>query len=165
MAGPRQATAVVTAKGKKHLTKAETAARLAAEERALGGDEGDKGSFQAPRWLPASLREDFRALRAELVRRGLMVKMDRDMLGFFLVAREEYVACARRASAAIERGDLDGASEWSSIQDRYFKQARGAANDMGLTVTSRLRLALPEPPEQQSDNAFLRLLESRQRRA
>ena len=29
------------------------------------------------------------------------------------------------------------------VQERYFKQARNCANDMGLTVSSRCRLVLP----------------------
>ena len=159
MAGPRQATAVVVANGRKHLTKAETERRLAAEAAARGPEGESAGKFHAPDWLPQQLRGEYNTLRAELVRRKLMEKLDRDILGFYLVAREEYVSAGKRSSAAISRGDVDGARDWSSIQERYFKQARACANDMGLTVTSRCRLVLPEAPPDEDDNDFLRLIQ------
>lgn len=160
MAGGRQATDVVVAKGRKHFTKAELEARRAAEARVQGQAEDGPGQFHAPAWLPQALREEFNALRTELVRRGLMAKIDRDMLGFYLVAREEYTAAGRRASAAIRKGDADGAKDWSSVQEKYYKQARACANDMGLTVTSRCRLVVPDAPQkEEADNPFLRLIQ------
>ena len=52
------------------------------------------------------------------------------------------------------------ADGWSRIQDRYFKQTRACANDMGLTITSRCRLVVPgagEPDE--PENPFLQLIQ------
>ena len=39
---------------------------------------------------------------------------------------------------------VEAADEWSRVQDRYFKQARACASDLGLTVTSRCRLTVPD---------------------
>lgn len=160
MSGPRQAAAVVIANGRKHFTKAEKEARLESDANARRAGEKDPGAFQAPPWLPTELRKDFAALRRQLVERGLMIAMDRDTLGYYLVARTEYVSAGKRASAAIAAGDVDGARDWSSIQERYFKQARGCASDLGLTVTSRCRLVLP-PKEDEGEDEFTAFLNRR----
>ena len=52
------------------------------------------------------------------------------------------------------------ADSWGKIQERYFKQARNCANDMGLTVTSRCRLVVPAAPQKgEEDNPFLQLIQ------
>ena len=33
---------------------------------------------------------------------------------------------------------------WSKIQERYFKQCRSSANDLGLSISSRCKLVVPE---------------------
>jgi P27 family predicted phage terminase small subunit len=159
MAGKRQATAVVIANGKSHMTKAEIQERLDAEDAARGQDESTQ--FHAPSWLPQALRSEFNDLRAQLVDRGLIAKIDRDILGFYLVARVEYVNAGQRASMAISKGDAEGAKDWSAIQERYFKQAKGCANDLGLTITSRCRLVLP-PKEEEAPDEFTAFLQRRQ---
>ena len=160
MAGPRQATAVVLANGRSHMTKAEIKARQDSEDRARGPTEGSSKQFQAPKWLPKQLRSEFNALRTQLVERDLIAKIDRDILGFYLVARSEYVSAGELASAAIQAGDVENAKDWSSIQERYFKQAKGCAADLGMTVTSRCRLVLP-PKEEPEEDEFTALLRRR----
>jgi P27 family predicted phage terminase small subunit len=132
------------------MTQEQIQRRRDAEDAARGSD--DTKSFHAPDWLPQELRGEFNTLRKELVDRKLMEKLDRDALGFYLVAREEYVQAGKRASRSIADGDLEGARDWSAIQDRYFKQARGCAADLGLTVTSRCRLVLPPKEEDEKDD-------------
>ena len=64
------------------------------------------------------------------------------------------------AGEALDQGDQEKADGWSRIQDRYFKQARACANDMGLTVTSRCRLVVPGAGEQEEpENQFLQLIQ------
>ena len=46
----------------------------------------------------------------------------------------------------------------------FFKQCRGCANDMGLTVTSRCRLVLPESARPPEENAFERLMREKRER-
>ncbi len=157
MAGPRQAAEVIIANGRKHLTQAEKEQRMASDAAARKKSEGESDKFQAPDWLPKELRKEYAWYRKALTERGLIAQIDRDVLGFYLVARTEYTNAGKRASAAIAAGDVDGARDWSSIQERYFKQARACANDMGLTITSRCRLVLPPKEEEQEDEftAFL----------
>ena len=50
--------------------------------------------------------------------------------------------------------------------ERHFKQARACANDMGLTVTSRCRLVVPDSPQKgEENNPFLALIQGGQKRA
>lgn len=160
MARARQAAAVIIGNGLSHMTNAEKAERLETDALARSAGGGPAGSFHPPGWLPKALRGEFNELRGLLAELGLISKMDRDILGFYLVARSEYVRAGMRASDAIAAGDDEGAQSWSAVQDRYFKQARGCANDLGLTVTSRCRLVLP--PKQDGDvDEFTQLLQRR----
>lgn len=43
-------------------------------------------------------------------------------------------------------------------QNTYFTQARACANDMGMTITSRCRLVLPESSQPKEPNAFEEML-------
>lgn len=43
-------------------------------------------------------------------------------------------------------------------QNTYFTQARACANDMGMTITSRCRLILPESSQPKEPNAFEEML-------
>ena len=60
----------------------------------------------------------------------------------------------------MNSGNAKGALEWSTLEDRYFKQARACAGDLGLTVTSRCKLVLP-PKEAEEDDPFEALLAGR----
>ena len=54
---------------------------------------------------------------------------------------------------ALAQRDQEGADGWGKIQERYFKQARNCANDMGLTVTSRCRLVVPDTGKQATEDS------------
>lgn len=166
MAGTRQPTALVEAKGKKHLTKAETAQRKAREPVLSASSEGEGSKIRAPSWLPKWLAEDFNDLRAQLVTAGIFAKMDRDTLGRYLVAQHQFVAAMKRLNDALDSGDEEGCATWGREQERAFKQARACANDLGLTVTSRCKLVLPEGAKDKSPpNPVLELLKRKEERA
>lgn len=168
MAGARQPLAVVEAKGRKHLTKAEKAGREAAEPALSAPKDGEGSKIRAPDWLPEYLRKDFNDLRAQLVEAGLFSKLDRDTLGRYLVARHHFAATMRKVTDALDAEDAEEAKVWGTEQERYFKQCRACAMDMGLSISSRCRLVIPEalrPKEDPEEAAFLTLLERRRRDA
>lgn len=80
MSRPREPIALLEAKGKKHLTKAERAKRTASEPALAAPASGEGSKIRAPDWLPEWLREDFNALRAKLVAAGIFSGLDRDTL-------------------------------------------------------------------------------------
>lgn len=155
MPGPRQPTDVVKAKGRKHLSRAEEAQRRAGEVQV----ERPK-TVKVPKWVPEDLKKEFRALGRKLLAAGLYTDLDADTLGRYLIAQRQYILAAQEAEQALRRRDQEGADDWGKIQERYFKQARNCANDMGLTVTSRCRLVVPDAPQKgEEDNPFLQLIQ------
>ena len=66
MAGKRQPTDVVIANGRKHLSKAEEAERRAGEVKVSPAK-----TAKPPKWLPETLKKDFRAIGKRLIASGL----------------------------------------------------------------------------------------------
>lgn len=165
MAGKRQPTDLVAANGRKHMTRAEEDARRDAEVRVPPPE-----TAKPPKWLPKALRKDFKALGGKLLAVGLYTELDADNLGRYLIAHAQYQAATAEVQRALNVSprDAEAAETWGKIQERYFKQARNCANDMGLTVSSRCRLVLPTvapaafaPTEEDEFTARLRERQSR----
>ncbi len=156
MPGPRQPTDLIEAKGRKHLSKAEAAERRKREPKV----EKAK-TAKPPKWLPEALKKDFRALGRRLIAAGLYTDLDADTLGRYLVAQHQWILAAGEAEKALAALDQEQADAWGRVQERYFRQARNCANDMGLTVTSRCRLVVPESAKQETEesNPFLQLIQ------
>ena len=155
MPGARQPTDVILANGRKHLSKAEEAARRAGEVSLPVAK-----TAKPPKWLPETLRKDFRALGKRLISAGIYTELDADTLGRYLIAQHQWLIATAETEWALSARDQEAADNWGRIQERYFKQARNCANDMGLTVTSRCRLVVPTNPEQAGEeaNPFLQLI-------
>lgn len=144
MSGKRQPTEVVKANGRKHLTVAEEEAR---RDREIHVPPPDK--VEPPDWFPKGkkLRAEYCEIAEILRAAGLFSELDRDVLAQYFVARERWVAADKQAAKAI-KDKKDGAEklarEWTNVQSAYFRQARQCAEVMGLSVSSRCRLQVPE---------------------
>ena len=161
MPGPRQKLSVLEGRGKKHLSKSEKAQR-AAQEVALP----KPARMRVPKWLPEYLKADFRALAKELLDADMgAAQLDRDTLGRYLVAQRQFTAAMCMVQDALDQQDAELAGKWTKAQDAYFKQARACANDLGMTITSRCRLVLPDSGKRQEENPFERMMRERERRA
>lgn len=174
MGNPRQPIELIEAKGWSHKTKAE------AEQRRSGQVKAKKPkSARPPKWLPEEMAKDFRAIGKQLIALGVYSALDADTLGRYLVASHQWLIATQMAEAALTKRtvradgspgkltpDLDEADAWGRIQERYFKQARNCANDLGLTITSRCRLVIPEGARQTPEsNPVLELLKRKEARA
>lgn len=155
MAGKRQPTDVVIANGRKHLSRAEEAERRAGEVKVSPAK-----TAKPPKWLLEELKPHFRRLGKRLIAAGLYTELDADTLGRYLVAQHQWELATDEVEKALAEIDPEEAEDWSRIQDRYFKQARACANDMGLTVTSRCRLVVPDTGKQaeEDNNPFLEVI-------
>lgn len=156
MAGPRQPTDLVKANGRKHLSKAEEAERRAKEVVVT-----KPKTAKPPKWLPEGLKKEYRTLGKQLIDAGLYTGLDQDNLGRYLIAQHQWLIATGEAEKALAARDQEQADAWGKVQDRYFKQARNCANDMGLTVTSRCRLVVPQSTQQSTEeiNPFLQLIQ------
>ncbi len=152
---------MVKTNGRKHLSRAEEAERRSREARVSPAK-----TAKPPKWLPEALKKDFRALGRKLIAAGIYTDLDADTLGRYLVAQHQWIIAAGEAEQALAQRDQEQADAWGRVQDRYFKQARNCAGDMGLTVTSRCRLVVPEGLKlREDDNPFLQLIEGGRRDA
>ena len=156
MSGKRQPLAVIEANGRKHLSRAEKAERESVEVKL----EKPK-RISVPVWLPEDLKGDFRKIAKELLEADMgAAQLDRDTIGRLVVAQAQYTAATRKVRDLLDQENVEEAGAWSKLQEMYFKQARSCANDLGLTITSRCRLVVPDRAPKQAENPFLRLLES-----
>ena len=163
MAGQRQPIALVQAKGKKHLTKAEIEERQRTEVKAAA----DK--VTAPQYLSPTQKRTFKKIVKEL--------RDVDALARLVIAQEKYIAVTQELNrqpimveieiatkqldeygqpVKIRKEVVNGEVErLALLQDRYFKQCRQGAADFGLTVSSRCRLVVPKKDkETPKENKF-----------
>lgn len=148
MAGQRQPTNLVIAKGRKHFTKEEVERRLSREPRV------SFTSIEAPEYLPKNLESKFYDYAYKLLDIGIMTELDEDCLANYLISHNLYLQYTNKISQAMRAGDLDKAADYTKVQDRYFKQMRACAMDLGLTISSRCKLVVPERDEQPKENKF-----------
>lgn len=155
MPGKRMPTAVVKANGRKHLSKQEEADRLAQEVHVDAPEQ-----IVPPRWLAKKHHEEFLEIAGILAELELYAELDRDVLAQYFVCRERWLAADKEAAKAIRDKDEKRAREWGGVQSSYFKQARQCAESMGLSVTSRCRMVLPDgvKQKQEDENPFLTLI-------
>lgn len=139
MSGAREPTAIVLAKGAKHLSQAEIAERMAREVHPL-----KPKSVSVPKWLPDDCKKDFRMIAKQLIELGIFCKLDADVLGRYVVAHQLYLKATDRVMTEMGSGeDLDALETWTRIQDKYFKQCETCARALGLSVSSRCKLVVP----------------------
>ncbi len=146
------------AKGAKHLTRAEVGQRREREVKAPVAK-----TARAPGWLPEPLRRRFHALAKALIDLGLYSSLDGDTLGRYVVAHEQWLRATDKVQGLLQSPapDVAEVSQWARIQTGFFQQARACATDLGLTISSRCRLVLPESGQRQEANPFEQLLEAR----
>ena len=76
------------------------------------------------------------------------------------MAQRQYTAASIKTQEYLDQEDAESAAAWSKLQEKYFNQARSCANDMGMTITSRCKLVLPEGAKPEADqNPFLTLIQ------
>lgn len=160
MARPREPIALIQAKGKKNLTKAEIAERQASEVQPC------TDNIVAPSYLTAAQRKRFDVLAGQLQKIKIMGETDCEALARYITAQDLYEQTVKELrKVQKERPKLDtgleGAVLWAELlekldkrQDRYFKQATTAARDLGLTISSRCKLQVPIKEEAPKQNKF-----------
>ena len=179
MAGQRQPTDLVVMKGKKHLTKAEIAARKDAEVVA------PNDNVKPPTYLTAGQKKKFRKLAKELLAIKLIANINCDAMARLIIAQEQFLEVTEQIRNTPLMVDVPIYEEQKDpltgekrlvqvgtrqvvnaereslmiIQDRCMKQCRQGASDFGMTVSSRCRLVVPKPPQQKPENKFAKYAE------
>lgn len=149
MARPRQPIALVEAKGSKHLTKSEIAERRSSEVQPL------EGLIEAPAYLTKKQKEEFYKIADQLKRLKILGETDVDALARYVTVNDRYVEAVKKMRSKEVKNDPELLLAWSKLEDKYFRQVRSAASDLGLTISSRCRLVVPETKtETPKENKF-----------
>ena len=147
----KQPVDVLTARGKSHLTKAEKERRKATESVVPVALRGVSPPGYLDKW--PEIRREFERY-AEMLS-ALMPdnfgQPDADCLARYVVSESLY---ERYTSDLMEESDPLNIKNLQIAQDRAFKQAQACASALGLTVTARCKLVVPERSEDDGEGEF-----------
>ena len=151
MAGQRLPLEVVQARGSKHLTKAEIQERSEREIKPI------TDHIVAPDYLTKKQKTEFYKISEQLQKLKIMGETDVDALARYITANDFYINAVRKMRSKDVQNDPDKLLKWAKVQERYFKQCRSCANDLGLSISSRCKLVVPETKsEAPKENKFTR---------
>lgn len=148
MAGQKQPIELIKAKGNKHLTKQEIEEREATEVHA------NDDNIKPPSYLRKEQKEKFNSIAEELKNIGIMSNLDCDCLARYIISQELYLSMLKKINSAEVKQDIMMLEKCSNLLDKYFKQARSSANDLGLSISSRCKLVVPKSEVKPKENKF-----------
>lgn len=132
----REPIDLIVAKGKKNLTKKEI------EERKNREVKAPSENIEPPSYLPEELQEEFINISSKLKEIGIISELDVTALARFLISEYQYQKIT--AKMLKMKNITDKYFDYANLQDKFFKQSRAAAGDLGLTISSRCKLVLPD---------------------
>lgn len=149
MGKPRQPIELVVAKGSKHLTKKEIAERQATEVKPI------TDNIAPPSYLTKKQKDEFNKLAGQLQKLKIMGETDVDALARYVVANDFYINAVKQMRKPEVKSDPFLFGAWAKQHEQYFKQCRASANDLGLSISSRCKLVVPESnTETPKENKF-----------
>ena len=156
MARPKAPIALLEATGKKHLTKQEKAERAASEVHASADQ------INPPTYLKITQKRKFLEVADQLISLKIMSNLDCDALARYIQSEERYRQYDRlvgkkmkEVTASEVSAELIGALEkLEGLRDKAFKQCRAAAGDLGLTISSRCRIVVPQSEEKPKESKW-----------
>lgn len=114
------------------------------------------GAPAAPAWLVAEAKAEWKRVVPELDDLGILAKVDRGVLAAYCDAWAKFTMAAR-AMTELTAVDIDGLTRKHPLWQIY-REASGRvellAKTIGATPTARLRMTLPEPPDE-DEGSFL----------
>ena len=155
----KQPINLIIAKGKKHLTKAEI------EERKKTEITTDHTNVKPPDYLNEREVKEFYRISQILLDIGIITELDEDCLAHYLISNTSYIKYTKKIRALedelLEAKRTDRKAKLKSeidtyltYQDKALKQCRACANDLGLSISSRAKLVMPQPKDPPKENKF-----------
>lgn len=145
MARPREPVDLIKYKGRKHLTEDEY------EERKESEVDVPFVDVQPPKYLKKKQKEKFMDIADKLLAIGIMTELDVDMLAMYILSHDLYLSYTKTIAELIKINDIAGLKDVQNMQDKAFRQAHTAARALGLTITDRCRIVIPNPPDNDDD--------------
>lgn len=160
---PKQPLSVIQGKGRSnHLTK-EDIKRREQHEKTM---RGDTDNIVAPSYLTKKQKEEFDHLASELVNLDIFSNLDIDNLARYIDSKYQYIKITRalRAMSVVDNvtGEdgikrkyaNDDYGKLQRVRNTLFTECRTAAGDLGLSITSRLSLVIPETKDDKPKSKF-----------
>ncbi|CDO03108.1 putative phage terminase, small subunit, P27 family [Oceanobacillus picturae] len=147
----KQPLSVIQGKGRSnHLTKDEIKKRQEQESKMKGFTD----NVEAPSYLTKKQREEFDRIATELLRLDIFSNLDVDNLARYIDSKTQYLDLLKHIKRikATEYEKVNGKKKAIANEDypklmrvknSLFNECRAAASDLGLTITSRLKLVIP----------------------
>lgn len=143
MARPRQPIDLIVAKGNKHLTKAEIEERKSSEVKPITDD------ISPPPYLSTKKqKEEFNKIANQLMKLKILGETDVDTLTRYVLSRDLYVKLTKQIQKKKILEDPILLDKYMKNQDRAFRQCDVCAKALGLTISSRCRLVVPETKQE-----------------
>jgi P27 family predicted phage terminase small subunit len=148
MARPRKSIDVIVADGKKHLTKAEIEQRKAQESTIQPKND----NIKCPSWLDPLAKKEWKRIVNELIELGLLTNLDTTALAIYCDAYSKYLDASKSIQehgTTVSYTNASGntnitVSPYVQVQTKYADLIRKCASDLGLTVSSRLKITVPK---------------------
>lgn len=139
---------LVIQKGKKHLTKEEIKTRVEGQVKAKSDN------IVPPEYLNEELKEIFIKYAEQLLELEIMSNLDIGALERYVVAEYEYrFYTSQLLNCKIGPKYL----KIKDLQSKAFKEARASSTDLGLNISSRVKLVVPKA-EVKKENKFDRFV-------
>jgi len=161
MAGrKKQPLAVIQGKGRSnHLTKEEIERREKHEQSMKAKTD----NIHPPDRLSKKQKDRFYELSSQLLDLGIFDNLDVDTLALYIETYDNYVRTIRSANRITNKDMDENFDEYAKRMrtiTQLTDQCRKLASDLGLTITSRLKLVIPQT-EEKSESPMAKFLNKR----
>ncbi len=134
---------------RKHLTKAERAARGAAEQEL---ERAGRTYLRMPAWLSDEARAVWVDVRRKLRTVKLLDNLDAEMLGIYCDAVAQYRAMSKTLRVVDENGLPKATDEQVKQMQAWARIVSAYAEKLGLSPAARARLARKKAEEAPADD-------------
>lgn len=136
---------VIKAEGKCHLTKKQI------QEREDGELKVPFTDVKPPSYLNSKQKRKFKNIAEMLLALNILTELDVDCLALYIVSLDLYLTYTEELTKIIPKNDMKALKDLQNLQDKTLRQCLSCAKELGLTITSRAKLVIPTPPEQNEE--------------
>lgn len=89
-------------------------------------------------------RAEFMEIAGKLKAIGIFTELDEDVLARYILSKNLYLLYTQKLTQEIAKGDTDTITKYQRLQAEAFKQCRACGSDLGLSITSRCKIQIPQ---------------------
>ena len=159
----KEPVSLILAKGKSHHITQKIEEERRRSELPVIAD-----NINPPDFLSDDEKAKFRQIADILNELGIMSDLDCDVLGRYIKSQSdwekysEFVGNAQKSlEQAFDENDIENIGFYTSILSKYeglrakaFSQCQTCASSLGLTITSRCKIVMPQKTEIPKENKF-----------